>query len=83
MALATSNLTENDIYMKQYNDHGLPVLTCCAADIVEVVLKRDRRLLLYGPPGVGKSTLAAQLAGELVATGRNCYRICADQRRSA
>jgi ribonuclease BN (tRNA processing enzyme) len=42
------------------------------------VLARDRRVLLFGPPGIGKSTLAAALADGLGAAGRVCRCISAD-----
>ena len=34
--------------------------------------------MLFGRPGVGKSTLAAGLADRLVALGRTCHCLCAD-----
>jgi ribonuclease Z len=46
--------------------------------IVERVLSRDRRVLLFGESGIGKSTLAAALAGALQAGGRRALCIGAD-----
>lgn len=58
--------------------HKLPALACSATDIVSSVLQRDRRVLLYGPPGVGKSTLAANLGRIIASSGRNCWCLGAD-----
>lgn len=41
-------------------------------------LARGERLLLWGPPGAGKTTLAALLAGRLAAVGVTCRGIAAD-----
>lgn len=64
--------------MHRDTQHNLPVLACCAAEIVNVMLKKNRRVMLYGPPGIGKSTLAAQIAHELMEAGQSCHCICAD-----
>ena len=42
------------------------------------LLANDRRVLLFGQPGAGKSTLAAQLAHKLEKAGRPCACIGAD-----
>jgi len=49
-----------------------------AAAIVDAVMKRERRVLLFGAMGTGKSTLAAQIARTLSLTGRTCWCISAD-----
>lgn len=59
-------------------DHNLPVLTLDAAAIVTVVMKYNHRVLLFGAMGVGKSTLAAQLADALAASSRSCWCLNAD-----
>ena len=57
---------------------GMPVLTYSAGKIIESVCEQDRRLFLFGPPGIGKSTLASQLAHVLGTAGRDCWCISAD-----
>lgn len=41
-------------------------------------LERHRRILLFGEPGAGKSTLAARLARDLARKGRSCQCVSAD-----
>ena len=46
--------------------------------LVDVLLAEDRRVLLFGAPGTGKSTLAVGLARELSLRGRSCTCLNAD-----
>ena len=58
--------------------HDFTVLTSDAADIVTSVFKQDQRVLLFGASGVGKSTLAIQLAEALAQAKRPCWCLSAD-----
>ena len=46
--------------------------------LAEQLLDRDRRVLLFGQPGIGKTTLAAGLAGQLAGRGRRIWGLGAD-----
>lgn len=46
--------------------------------IVDQLLGKDRRVLLVGPPGIGKSTLTKTLGEQLERRGRSCHCLSAD-----
>lgn len=48
------------------------------AFITEHLMSRDRRILLFGQPGIGKTTLAAALAAQLSDMGRSACCLSAD-----
>lgn len=58
--------------------HDLPVLPLDAAEIIARTMARDRRVLLFGPMGMGKSTLMTALARHLADRQRDCWCINAD-----
>jgi ribonuclease Z len=55
-----------------------PWLPADPAALADAVLDGDRRILLIGAPGVGKSTLADALAGVLERSDRTCRCVGAD-----
>ena len=59
-------------------EHDFTVLSPNVVDIIASVLKEDRRVLLFGAPGVGKSTLVTQLAETLTQAKRSCWCLSAD-----
>ena len=61
-----------------FQKHDLPVLTRSAAEIISTLMGIDRCILLFGPPGVGKSMLASQLGAALAESSRSCWCLSAD-----
>ncbi|MDX1487236.1 MAG: hypothetical protein R3268_03475, partial [Acidiferrobacterales bacterium] len=57
---------------------SLPALDYATLKIADKLRVRKRRALLFGEPGVGKSTWAAALARALTAAGGHCWCIGAD-----
>jgi ribonuclease BN (tRNA processing enzyme) len=55
-----------------------PQLPADAAVLIDTLLASDRRVLLVGQPGVGKSTLVDALAAALARAGRTCRCLGAD-----
>jgi ribonuclease Z len=58
--------------------YTLPEIDDSLETIITNTLSSDRRVLLLGQPGVGKSTLAAKLAQTIWKTGRSAWCIGAD-----
>jgi len=46
--------------------------------IIDRIFPSDRRVLLFGETGIGKSTLARELARKLAGSGRVCFCLSAD-----
>ena len=56
----------------------LPLLPYCPSSLAEQMLTGGQRILLYGETGIGKSTLASELARALSDRALACFCISAD-----
>jgi ribonuclease BN (tRNA processing enzyme) len=56
----------------------LPTLSLNAAEIIAALKKPQRRILLFGPVAIGKSTLTNLLAEALTASQHHCWCLNAD-----
>ena len=56
----------------------LPLLPYCPSSLAEQLLTGGQRILLYGETGIGKSTLASELARILSEKALTCFCISAD-----
>ncbi|MGD8934554.1 MAG: Clp1/GlmU family protein, partial [Gammaproteobacteria bacterium] len=63
----------NDVTFQSF-----PELPLDAAAIIDAIGRQNRRILLFGAMGTGKSTLAAQLAATLSRHQRSCWCLNAD-----
>ncbi|TNF91846.1 MAG: hypothetical protein EP297_14895 [Gammaproteobacteria bacterium] len=62
------------------NEHSLHQLQFLDSEtnVTDSIFKKHRCVLLFGPPGIGKSTLAQTLARKLTKSGGDCWCISAD-----
>ena len=59
-------------------DQQPSLLSCSAFELVDTLSLKNQRILLFGSPGTGKSTLAKQLGPLLASADRPCWCVSAD-----
>lgn len=66
------------IVMNKTHSQDLAIPVTTLTEIINTLLHHDRRVLLVGQPGIGKSTLVSDLAHALGQAGRKCWCLGAD-----